>query len=235
MLESSENGFLVVDAETLDCAVRDDLIALDDTSAGLTEAGRAWCRRASAGADRFGAQHRVEAIETRVEAGEAVDVCVNHAESPLSALYRRKDVEGRPFLTQSEFSAGERLRADFTRGNLMPRVTANWEANVASRRPGGGLAELTDAALSARMRVEAAMTAVGPELAGVLVDICCFLKGIETVERERRWPQRSAKIVLKAALAALDRHYRPEAGKGAARPAVLHWGSSDFRPRIAAP
>ena len=103
-------------------------------------------------------------------------------------------------MTDAEFRAGERLRADYTHGNIMPRLGANWVASVASGRRGAGagsMVELTDAALAARQRVEKAIEAVGPELAGVLIDICCFLKGIETVEMERQWPARSAKIMLK--------------------------------------
>ncbi len=118
---------------------------------------------------------------------------------------------------------------------IMPRLGANWESAVSSgkRRAGsGGAVELTDMALAARMRVEKALDAVGPELSGVLIDVCCFLKGLERVEAERSWPARSAKIVLKTALAALARHYFPPAGGRDARARILHWGAEDFRPEL---
>ncbi|RUM97356.1 hypothetical protein EET67_13420 [Pseudaminobacter arsenicus] len=172
------------------------------------------------------------AVEVNGEFGEAT---INLAESPLAQLMRFKTKHGAPFLSRAEFEAGERLRADYTRGQIMPRLGANWTASVASGRRGADncIAELTDSALSARMRVDRAIAAVGPELSGVLIDICCFLKGLELVERERGWPVRSAKIVLKTALGALSRHYRPQATRrdAGARP-LLHWGSEDYRPKI---
>jgi hypothetical protein len=234
VLQTSDHGSISVDAALVGQALRDGLVVEERSVLRLDPAGRAYLTRTSSQGDAFAGQHRIEITETREEAGEAIEVVVNGAESPLSALRRRKGADGTPFLSHAEFSAGERLRSDFTRGNLMPRITANWEAHVSSGRRGGGIAELTDAALAARLRVERAVAAVGPELAGILIDVCCFLKGLETVERERRWPQRSAKVVLKAALGALDRHYRPPA-RTAARPAVLHWGSEDYRPEIGAP
>lgn len=164
--------------------------------------------------------------------GQIESVAVNLSESPLAQLMRRKGRGGEAFLTPAEFRAGERLRADYTRGQIMPRLGANWEASVSSGRRDGGFAELTDAALAARIRVENAIRAVGPELAGVLIDVCCFLKGMETVEMERGWPVRSAKVVLKTALGVLSRHYYPDAGRDRRPRQLLHWGAEDFRPAI---
>lgn len=187
---------------------------------------------AEASGDPLGARARI--VEALPQPGVEGPALVNLAESPLGALARRRGKDGASFLGPGEFQAGERLRADFTRGSMMPRLGANWVASVASgRRHGGsGVSDLTDAALAARLRVERALDAVGPELSGVLVDVCCFLKGLEQVESERGWPVRSAKVVLKSALGALARHYDPRAGQRRAPGAVLHWGAADYRPKV---
>jgi hypothetical protein len=103
--------------------------------------------------------------------------------------------------------AGERLRTDFTRAHLMPRTTSNWESPISSDSRGGGAGAFNDMMITARQRVNQALDAAGPEFAGLLVDICCFLKGLEDIERARAWPARSAKIVLQLALDRLARHY----------------------------
>ncbi|WP_407061633.1 DUF6456 domain-containing protein [Aureimonas sp. SK2] len=141
-------------------------------------------------------------------------------ESPLTRLASRKGTDGKPYLSAPEVAAGERLRIDFTRGGLSPSVTQRWDD---APRTGGraGPTDLSDAVLDCRRRVELALKAVGPELSGVLLDVCCFLKGTERVEAERQWPARSAKLMLKAGLSALARHYglvhEAEAGRGAIR------------------
>lgn len=154
----------------------------------------------------FQDQHRRLATSSDPEHGS---ITINDNESPLAALARIKGRDGGLFLAPSQVEAGERLRSDFTRGQMQPSVGQSWEPVRYGRRSGatGGAAELGEAALSARLRVEAAMDAVGPELCGVLLDVCCFLKGLTAVERERQWPARSAKLMLRTALAALARHY----------------------------
>lgn len=163
-------------------------------------------------------------------------VVMNLSESPLARLFRMKSPDGGAFLSEGEFHAGEKLRADFTRGSMMPSVSARWGMGASgtgcSHKGAGGFAEMTDIALASRQRVERALNAVGPELSGVLLDVCCFLKGLETVERERQWPVRSAKIMLKTALAMLDRHYNPPSAKPGSGNNIQHWGTEDYRPAM---
>ena len=233
LLDGGERGTISVEAAALKALSRAGIVEDAGGACRLSATGRALARRkAAAPSEAFVAQHR-EMTGARHECeGQAVHLAVNAAESPLSMLAHCKGRDGRPFLTEQERSAGDRLRADYATGRLMPSLGASWTAPVSSgRRSGGGIAELTDAALAARQRVERALAAVGPELAGVLIDICCFLKSVAQVEMERSWPVRSAKVVLKTARGALHRHYQPPPRRAPAAP-ILHWGAEDFRPDI---
>ena len=59
---------------------------------------------------------------------------VNPAESPLAWLRRRKDRDGEAMISQAQFDAGERLRADFWFAQMTPRVTMNWSAMAPAQR-----------------------------------------------------------------------------------------------------
>lgn len=233
LLQAAERGTISAAAGVLKRMLDGGLLLRDGRQVSLTGEGDILARHLATVSEAFADQHReIDVVAMETPASQAF-AAVNLAESPLAQLARRKTKDGKSYLSAAELTAGERLRADYTRGQIMPRLCANWEASVASgRRDGGygGLAELTDAALAARQRVERALVAVGPELSGVLIDICCFLKGLEVVEAERGWPARSAKIVLKSALGVLSRHYSPVAALRHRIP--LHWGAADYRPNI---
>ncbi len=81
-----------------------------------------------------------------------------------------------------------------------------------------------------------ALAAVGPELSGVLVDVCCELQGLEGVERKHGWPARSGKLVLRLALSGLARHYGLSGtAQGPETATTRHWGEDGYRPRMDAP
>ncbi|MGB2933460.1 MAG: DUF6456 domain-containing protein [Methyloceanibacter sp.] len=207
----------------------------------LSEAGRAWLSRCKAGAaDPFRQQHQRRAVKLREVDGARRQVMVNETESPLGWLKGRKDRAGRPLLSDPQYEAGERLRTDYWFAQLNQRVTANWSALAPSDRSRRAAppdaASLRDNVIAAKERVSRALKAVGPELAGVLIDVCCELKGLEEAERNQGWPQRAGKVVLQIALSRLARHYgfeRTDAmrGRDGGR-RVRHWGSVDYRPTL---
>jgi hypothetical protein len=205
-----------------------------DGRLAITDAGRAHLARLEfvrngSPVDPFLGQHLgLARAEIETADGRAA-VIVDTAESPLAWLARRKGRDGRALIEPVQFQAGEQLRADFTRARLMPRITANWTSSVAqNRRGGGGPAHFTDTVIDAHGRVCRALDQVGHELAGLLLDVCCFLKRLEDVERERGWPPRSAKVVLQLGLDRLARHYGLAAeARGAANPQLRTWLAED--------
>lgn len=205
----------------------------------ITATGMAHLARSDAGEDNkgFRAQHG-DIIEQAADAGSSRrGLQVNRSESPLAWLANRKGANGKPLLETSAYQAGERLRADIERAQMLPRVTANWTAHVASSARGAGSMDYSDMAIAARQRVDAALEAVGPEFSGLLLDVCGFLKGLETVEAERGWPRRSARVVLQMALARLAAHYGlHSAARGPERSHGLRrWGAEGYRPRVSDP
>jgi hypothetical protein len=186
------------------------------------QSGRAAAPAAEIG--RFRARHLDLAQRPADPDRGGAAVTVDEAESPLAWLARRKGRDGRPLIEPLQFAAGERLRAEFTQAQMMPRVTANWNATVADGPRGAGATTFSDAAVAARQRVHRALDAAGPEFAGLLIDVCCFLKPLSGIELERGWPARSAKVVLQLGLDRLVRHYRlAAAAHGPSRTPLRSW------------
>ena len=170
-------------------------------------------------------------VKAQSEAGEPPAPAMDDRESPLLWLYRRPGKDGRPQISDDEFAAGERFRADITLAGMLPRTTMNWDAALTPEQAGAGprdVAGSSDTALAARQRVRLACDRLGPELSGLAIDICGFLKGLDLVEKERRWPPRSAKVVLRVALAALVTHYGLD--RRGRRTGIRSWQADGVRP-----
>jgi hypothetical protein len=179
------------------------------------------------GVGTFRANHLDLSVRDLMKEDGLTQVVVNDSESPLAWLARRKGRDGCAMIGPDQFIAGERLRADFTRGHLMPRVTSSWSGIGRTRGAGGSGGEMTDLIVASRQRVRQALEACGPEFSGLLLDICCFLRGLEDVERERGWPSRSAKVVLQLALNRLARHYGLRTDTRGGSSAIRTWLADD--------
>jgi hypothetical protein len=193
----------------------------------ITTAGRAAARRMIDEEDRrrqgmaeaqtpFADQHRDWAEREMHEPGEAPRrIRYNLAESPVAALGRRRDKDGKPFLETELVEAAERLREDFELAQMGPRVAQNWDRFLTAGdrggyRPDAGGAE---GPRMARERVAAALRDLGPGLGDMALRCCCFLEGLEVAEKRMGWAARSGKVVLRIALQRLRRHYDEAYGR----------------------
>lgn len=137
-------------------------------------------------------------------APRARSVTVNITESPLGWLFARG------LVSQRQFDAGERLRCDWERAQLSPRVTMSWDgAPVAGGR--GGFAnqpDLTSAQIDAKRRFEDAVANAGPGLADILWRVVCAGEGMREAETALGWPARAGKLVLTLGLDRIADYYR---------------------------
>lgn len=186
----------------------------------ITTAGRAALRRLlseeemRAGGVReaqfiFAEQHRDMVDRVVTDEDGTRRIRVNAAESPVSALGRKLDRDGKPYLSYDLVRVAERLREDFELAQMGPRVAQNWERFLTGGDRGsfGSDSGVADGPRAARDRVAGALRDLGPGLGDVALRVCCFLEGVEAAERRLGWAARSGKIVLRIALQRLKRYY----------------------------
>jgi hypothetical protein len=134
----------------------------------------------------------------------ARSVTVNVAESPLGWLFSRG------LLSHAQYDAGERLRMDFERAQLGPRVTMAWDGAPMARSRGGAAPDTraSDSQIDAKRRFDAAITEAGPGLSDILWRIVCAGEGMRDAETALGWPARAGRLVLTLALDRVARFYR---------------------------
>lgn len=128
-------------------------------------------------------------------------VTVNLAESPLTWLHARGHLSDR------QFDAGERLRADWERAQLAPSVTMRWDP-VQVRGSGDRGLTPGERQLAARARFDGAIAAAGAGLADILWRVVCAGESLPVAEKALAWPTRSGKLVLRLALDRVADFYR---------------------------
>lgn len=206
-----------------DLAKRDFIVFPEKGSVALSEAGAMYLRRTKTagkfarpgkpqrGGNIYRAQHsRLKTEQIRV-GNKREKITRNIGETPIGWLLRRKGKDGKPYITEDQFDAGERLAMDYEYAGLLPRTVSYYDGvPVSGKKYYSSVRDdpsLTQ--FAAKRRVNAALDYVGPGLADVLVRVCCFHEGLEQAEKNLSWPTRSAKLVLKIALERLADYYRP--------------------------
>lgn len=130
-------------------------------------------------------------------------VTVNLKESPLGWLYAHGH------LTEPQYEAGERLRADWERAQIAPSITMRWDP---VRVDGGGGRDhgltASERQIAAKDRFDGALREAGPGLSDILWRVACAGEGLPAAEKALEWPVRSGKLVLKLALDRVAGFYR---------------------------
>jgi hypothetical protein len=187
----------------------------------ITNTGRAALRRLTAEDDNRASGFAERSVDPDGDAGwdiaaiEGVTRPPNRlqfTESPLVGLSRRKDRDGKPFLSRELVAAGERLREDYELVEVGMGGIESWDSFMT-----GDASEATKSgskgAVDAHRRIKAALAELGPGLGDVVLRCCCFLEGLEQTEKKMGWSARSGKIVLRIALQRLKRHYAETQGR----------------------
>lgn len=182
-------------------------ITHDSASAGfvLTEAGKARVRRKQSPDAPFLVQHAPVGLTQIAHEGAARTV-TRVGDDPLARLERVKDAGGRAWFSRSEIAAARRLRADWEAGQLGLVRGSDWSApprGAAPRGPGGAQDMALGHAVDARRRVETALGELAAPMRRAVERVCFLEMGFAVLEREERWPEASAKVALKCALAQL--------------------------------
>ncbi len=142
----------------------------------------------------FAAQHR-QVIKTKE------GIALNMLEGPVLALSKTKKGQG-AFLAQHHMLAATRVQSLVLRSQMMQRTTMSYDpTRVGGKNCGGSLgADLSLSAIDARKALSEMLGCLPADCAGVVMDVCGFQKGLQLIETERRWPRRSAKLILRIGL-----------------------------------
>ncbi len=198
------------------------LVRVKDGNCFPTEESASWLRRCLAAEDGFASQHRTLAPGRDGSLRDlGADVLEKLAHAP-----------GGGFLEAHHLAAGKRVCQWGTRAQLRQRVTMSYDpARIGGRRLGAVGADIVDMAAEARQSLARLFTDLPRDCAEVIVDVCVFEKGLQTIEIERGWPRRSAKLVLRIGLEQLaERLGLAPCATGNPTARTSAWLDEEFRP-----
>ncbi|MCF6302224.1 MAG: DUF6456 domain-containing protein, partial [Devosiaceae bacterium] len=181
--------------------VSEGVLLLCEGRCSASELARQWVKRSLLDKDPFANQHRSKMLETN-------KVQVNQLEGPVSQLSIAKKGTG-PFLQKHHVAAANKIHVLFQGAQMLQRTTMSYDptrSGAAVVKNGFGQ-EMGERAIDARRKLKACLQNMPDDCAGVILDVCGFQKGLQLVEIERKWPRRSAKLILRVGLEKAARHF----------------------------
>lgn len=156
----------------------------------------------------------------------------------VEQLGLRRNARNQPLLHETQVAAALRFALDFNKGHMLPRVTARWSADAIPERrrrgaPGAGV-ELADSISAAQARARAALSVLSGSMADLAIDVCCYDRGLESIEAARHWPRGAARVVLGLTLERLAEHYGMVVKPSTRAAATRQWGEHGFKPSASA-
>ncbi len=222
------DGFHVsggAEAEISELGIREleahGLVRLDNDLCFPTRESTAWLRRHLSATGDFAGQHRqiVPGPEGSVR-DLGADVLEKLARS------------GCGFLQPHHLAAGRRVCQWGRRAQLNQRVTMSYDpSRIGGKRNATTEADIADMAAEARKSLARLFTDLPRDCAEIILDVCVFEKGLQVIERERGWPRRSAKLVLRIGLDQLaERLGLSPRANGRPTGRMTTWSGADFQP-----
>ncbi|NRA86216.1 MAG: hypothetical protein HRU28_02235 [Rhizobiales bacterium] len=151
--------------------------------------------------------------------------------SPILKLYNRQKNLNNKYLVEQHVQAGQKLFKLFSKANLQPNITMNWdklESVPQNHYTGEKEQPFGEQVYIARKQLYESLAYVGEEYAAILVEICLFANGLEATEKAMNWPARSGKLLLTMALDKLAKHYKISTAE-VKNNKYLSWAKDDFR------
>lgn len=207
--------------------ISDGVLALKGKACSATPLARNWLKRLLLDEGGYSEQHK----DIREVGGSSARLNIN--EGPILKLsYSRNGMP--PFLQSHHIVAAKKIEILVARTQMLQRTTMSYDPTRIGRgNKSSGLDQgLGDNALDARNKLQHCLDRLPHDCAGVVMDVCGFQKGLQLIETERKWPRRSAKLILRIGLEQLCILFElTPTIKGVESNTARHWMGKDARPK----
>lgn len=190
----TKDGFASLSGELVAQLISNGVLYSYQEQCFATEMALSWVKRQLSCSSEFLNQHSEIKLDSK-------GIACNLAEGPLGGLATSK--KGRPaFLSPHHLLQAGKIQALVLRSQMMQRTTMSYDPTRIGTSKNSGVdgKDLADSAIDAKKKLYKKLSALPADCAGVVLDVCGFQKGLQLIETERRWPRRSAKLILRIGL-----------------------------------